>query len=660
VLASGGCGGAGTDAPAPSDTLAPVFISPANTVIPENTTVVSDVIATSATAGLVRYHLAGGVDQDHFQIDEHTGRLRFRKAPDFEQPEDSNGNNTYVVVVAASAGVTVTRQTVTVAVTDDPVSVSVAAGHSKTLTFTWAPLPEATRYALYARANADAAWVPVIADINDTQLEVTVPVHLTDWVNIRYVLAATNAQGVVYRSDPIGVASLMLDCIGYLNASDTAAFDQFGSSVALSADGTTLAVGAPNEDSAAAGTDGDRSDNSLSASGAVYVFARGVGSWSQQAYIKAHDPGEYHMFGSSVALSADGATLVVGAPGHPSVGAEAPNGETSNPLPQAGAVYVFSREHGRWQQQTMISAPTANKGDRFGEDTALSADGTTLAVAVAREDADSSDSAHAEAGAVHVFTSHNAQWMHQARLAAANGHAFDRFGSSIALSADGSTLAIAAAGEDAIARSAGGDPEDATPSGSGAVHVFGFDRGMWFAQAHITSIDSGARGAFANSLALSGNGQTLAVGAQWADHGPLGGEAAAADVISAAGVTYVYERVDGQWLQQAHLTASNRRPDDRFGATVALSANGATLAVGALWENSAALGVGGDQANTAARRSGAVYMFERDEGRWSQRSYIKAADTAESDWFGAAIALSGDSATLAVGSRWQSGTVYVY
>src|SRR5215204_4973508 len=72
---------------------------------------------------------------------------------------------------------------------------------------------------------------------------------------------------------------------GYLKASNTNADDIFGYSVALSND--TLVLGAPQEASNATGVDGDQADNSMHNSGAVYVFTRAAGVWSQQAYLKA-------------------------------------------------------------------------------------------------------------------------------------------------------------------------------------------------------------------------------------------------------------------------------------------------------------------------------------------------------------------------------------
>ena len=88
-----------------------------------------------------------------------------------------------------------------------------------------------------------------------------------------------------------------------------------GDSVAMSANGLTLAVGAPDEGSASKGVNGNQNDTSMSGSGAVYVFTRpnAAGAWTQQAYIKASNPGMGDAFGHIVALSADGNTMAVSA-----------------------------------------------------------------------------------------------------------------------------------------------------------------------------------------------------------------------------------------------------------------------------------------------------------------------------------------------------------
>ena len=102
------------------------------------------------------------------------------------------------------------------------------------------------------------------------------------------------------------------------------------------------------------------------------------------------------------------------------------------------------------------------------------------------------------------------------------------------------------------------------------------------------------------------------------------------------------------FAQDAYVKASNTEEFDNFGLSVALS--GDTLAVGTYLEDSAAIGIDGDESDNTASTSGAVYVFTRDgAGVWSQQAYVKASNTEENDRFGYSVALSGD--TLAVGAN---------
>jgi len=178
----------------------------------------------------------------------------------------------------------------------------------------------------------------------------------------------------------------------YIKASNTDAGDRFGISIALSADGSTLAVGASEEDSCATGIGGSQADNSCRDSGAVYVFTHSGTTWRQQAYIKPSGTGPGASFGSSVALSADGATLTVGAPGgYP---------------PSSSRVYVLTRSGTTWSQQ----ASNPDSGDGFGQSVALSADGSTKAVGAFGEDSaatgiggNQADYSARNSGAVYVY-----------------------------------------------------------------------------------------------------------------------------------------------------------------------------------------------------------------------------------------------------------------
>ena len=131
----------------------------------------------------------------------------------------------------------------------------------------------------------------------------------------------------------------------YVKASNPAESANFGSSVALSRDGNTMAVAAYYEPSAATGINGNQNDRSIPEAGAVYIFTRSGSTWSQQAYIKASNTGqagvgdgfaEGDQFGYSMSLSADGNTLAVGAIGEDSAATGINGDQADNTANQVG------------------------------------------------------------------------------------------------------------------------------------------------------------------------------------------------------------------------------------------------------------------------------------------------------------------------------------
>ncbi|WP_420829537.1 FG-GAP repeat protein [Nannocystis pusilla] len=128
-----------------------------------------------------------------------------------------------------------------------------------------------------------------------------------------------------------------------------------GRSLALSADGKTLVAGAPYEDSAATGVDGDPRQGVAENSGAAYVYYRDEGGWTQRAYLKASNSGSGDHFGHAVALSGDGTTLAVGAMYERSKSAGI-NGDQLDDSVMSGAAYVFTLKDALWSQQAYIKA----------------------------------------------------------------------------------------------------------------------------------------------------------------------------------------------------------------------------------------------------------------------------------------------------------------
>ncbi|HEY4365701.1 MAG TPA: Calx-beta domain-containing protein [Steroidobacteraceae bacterium] len=538
---------------------------------------------------------------------------------------------------------------------------------TKQLLFNWPAVSGVTHYQLLANPDGASGFTPVgqNLDASATSAALDIAVHRQDWAHARYKLAACNATGCSDSNEvnALGSALQAIGAIGYFKASNTGSAVQFGDNLVLSADGTTLAVGANLEGSTATGINGNETDSGAVGAGAVYVFTRTDNGWSQQAYVKASNTEALDRFGYGLALSADGNTLAVGAYGEASAATGINGDETDNSTNGAGAVYVFTRTSNTWSQQAYVKASNPGASDGFGTALALSADGYTLAVSAPSEasaatgiNGDEIDNSTNGAGAVYVFTRAGSTWSQQAYVKSSNPGQFDAFGTSLALSTDGDTLAVGASSEDSAASGIDGVETDNSANNSGAVYVFTRASSTWSQQAYVKAFNTDASDNFGFRVAFSADGNTLAVGAY--------AEASAATGINGdgtdnstfyAGAVYVFTRASNTWSQQAYVKASNTGVQSTFGYGLALSADGNTLAVGAFGEASAATGINGDETDNSANHAGAVYIFTRAANTWSQRTYVKAPNTEAGDIFGRSLALSADGNTLAVGALDEDG-----
>ena len=303
-------------------------------------------------------------------------------------------------------------------------------------------------------------------------------------------------SGAVYLFSNTGGSWASWTQDAYIKASNAATLDFFGKNVALSSDGTTLAVGAYGQ----------------GVSGAVYVFKNGGASWTETFITNSAAnvaAGDY--YGYSIALSSDGATLAVGVPGESSNATGINSGTYNSLASSSGAVYLYRYNGTSWGQLTYIKPSVTTSADNFGWTVALSADGSTLAVGAIGEDSSVTDS-----GAVYVFNNSVSGWAQTALLKASNPGNNDEFGGGqIALSSDGGTLAVAARLEDSSATGINGNQgDDVLGSQSGAAYLFSKSSGSWVQQAYVKASNTEAFDAFADrAVALSADGTTLAVGA---------------------------------------------------------------------------------------------------------------------------------------------------
>jgi DNA-binding transcriptional regulator of glucitol operon len=335
-----------------------------------------------------------------------------------------------------------------------------------------------------------------------------------------------------------------------------------GSSVALSSDGQTMAIGAP-------GTNGAR--------GQVKIYKVVSGAWTLQGNAISGDA-VGNQVGASVALSSDGLTVAVGAPGVNFA---------------RGQVRVYKLISGTWTQQDgAINGDAA--ANQAGASVALSSDGLTVAVGAPGTTA-------LAPGQVKIYKLTSGAWTQQGN--ALNGDAGNRVGTSVDLSSDGLTVAVGAPGVN-FAR--------------GQVRVYKLISGTWTQQDGAINGDAAANQAGA-SVALSSDGLTVAVGAP-------------GTTALAPGQVKIYKLTSGAWTQQGN--ALNGDAGNRVGTSVDLSSDGLTVAVGAPGVNTL---------------RGQVKVYKLASGAWTQQGNALSGD-ADGDLAGSSVALSANGKIVALGS----------
>jgi hypothetical protein len=314
-----------------------------------------------------------------------------------------------------------------------------------------------------------------------------------------------------------------------------------GWSVALSGDGNTAAVGGYEDNSS---------------EGAVWVFTRSNGVWTQQGQKLVGSGGSASSQGYSVALSGDGNTLLEG-------------GYTDNPGPgPVGAAWVFTRSSGVWTQQGPKLSGTGYVGSTVyqGYAVSLSTDGNTALIGGPKD--------NSSAGAAWVFTRSNSTWSQVGQKLVGSGAtgSVTAQGTSVALSGDGNTAILGGPGDNA---------------GQGGAWVFTQSGGSWMQQGSelvgTGSVGSPAQG---TSVGLSADGNTALIG------GPS--DNAANQASEGEGTVWVFSRSSGSWAQQWLTLAGSGSSD--LGASVALSADGYTA-------------IAGDPQNSSG--AGAAWVFQR-------------------------------------------------
>ncbi|MCX6328121.1 MAG: T9SS type A sorting domain-containing protein [Bacteroidia bacterium] len=367
-----------------------------------------------------------------------------------------------------------------------------------------------------------------------------------------------------------------------------------------------------------------------------------IDPWVQAAKMTASDPVTLDYLGFSVAISSDGSTVVSGAyladPGT---------------ISASGAAYVYVKPVGGWIDATQVAKLSASDkaaNDWLGTNVSISSDGSIIAVTAYGSDPGGTTGA----GALYVFVKPVGGWVtatQTAKLTTSDKAASDALGWSIAMTPDGSTIV------------GGATSADHRTSVAGALYVFLKPTEGWISGTEAAKLIAAVQDPadkLGYSSSISSNGSTIVSGAYAANPGGT----------ATAGAVYVFEKPGGGWTgtavtpitQIAKLTASDKVAADNLGFSVAISADGSTIAAGSYKADFSV--------PTAMADAGATYVYVKPGGGWAdatQTVKLTASDQAASDWFGYSEAISSDGSLIITGSYKSdfsgvadAGAVYVF
>ena len=370
-----------------------------------------------------------------------------------------------------------------------------------------------------------------------------------------------------------------------------AADDWSGWAVSLSADGLTVAIGAPKND------DGNASDDNR---GHVRIYSYSAGSWTKLGQDIDGEAADDRS-GRSVSLSADGRTVAIGTNRNDDGNASDDN---------RGHVRIYSYSSSAWSQLgSDINGEAA--GDESGHSVSLSADGQTVAIGARFND----DGPGNSSGHVRIFSYISNSWT-QLGSDIDGEAADDQSGYSVSLSADGQTVAIGARYND-----------DGPGNSSGHVRIFSYISNSW------TQLGSDIDGEAADdwsgySVSLSADGRTVAIGSNKNDAGNA--------TTDNRGHVRIYSYSSSAWSPLGS-DIDGEAGTDESGRSVSLSADGRTVAIGAI-------GNDGNGSN-----SGHVRIYSYSSSTWSQLRLDIEGEAAD-DWSGNSMSLSADGRTVAIGA----------
>ena len=359
--------------------------------------------------------------------------------------------------------------------------------------------------------------------------------------------------------------------------------DQFGSSIAFSSDGNTIVIGAYGDES-------------------VYVFSRGGFnsiSWSQEFKIKESVSTLGNQFGYSVDINGEGSTIVVGSP------------KSDN---DKGSIYVYTRSANSSWSEYQLTHPHVDTDHRLGSAVSITPDGNTILGTAEQGDAyfagTSGGGNQGDAGAAYIWKKSGSTWSQLTWYPSPNYNEYP-VASGLSVSNTVPTSNIFSYGH---STTDGANPQ---PFGS------------YTNQSSTRSNDR-----FGTSCDISDDGNTIIIGAPGRSQPYNLANTTVYDMGSVYIFKYKYTGapVTGySWVENAHIQASDFKKYDYFGTSVALSSDGNTAIIGS---------PGNDSSNV--KDSGAVYIFTYSGISWSQQYKVTPSVPVINGTFGQCVCLSSD------------------
>jgi len=497
-------------------------------------------------------------------------------------------------------------------------TITVAASNIKQLQFDITPVTGVNWYELWFKANAGAQWVNYAqTPAQRPRFRIGISVHLLDWQQARFFVKACNPSSCS-QSNEVGVFGQQFAAMGYFKPTTTQENQFFGDAFAVSGDGMTMAVNAQQKIVSGSGL------------AVLHIFRKAsAGSgWSLDARllpkpdVKENDAISIR---DAIAVSRDGKLVVFA---------------NSMEYGNTGGVYLFRRDETGWRQAQRIVGHSPD--DMFGINVKLDSAGKTLVIEhnqdgglhregtldVYQDPDDGSDQfvfatkvrmpevddvsrgwcrAIALSDAGHIarvcYTGNFVSWTesHFTQVLTATSSAPLQYVETARLPGGaGDEVALDSAGKRLLVQ----DLEDDGQMVTNPAVIYRRDSSGWVREGTLLVSPS----ALLNHSAISGDGKIVALGSPDDTHVGRGPLFPPYQMGIGSGTVAVYELRASGWALRRFLKPDRDR-DSNFGSEVALDQNGHTLAVGAPYDTSNAIGIDGDRDDDSSGRRGAVWLY---------------------------------------------------